>query len=499
MRLTLPGVLPTTVVETHTAIVLFFGERAYKVKKPLRFPFLDFSTAQLRELACRREVALNRRIAPDVYLGVATVSEPDGREPAEYMVVMRRMPKDRSLAVLAAQQDPALLDHVRDVARVVAGFHATAERNAAIDRFGPRNVIANRWKSNFDEMAPFAAGSERVFDPEQMSRAQALVDEFLLGRDAFFAHRVDEGFVCDGHGDLQAADVYCLDDGPRILDCIEFDDSLRYVDVADDVAFLIMDLERLGATQAGQHLQNCYAEFAGHPLPRPLVHHYVAYRAQVRAKVAALRWNQVRQSDEGAARESTTSARQLLDLCVHHLEQARVRLVIVGGLPGTGKTTLAAELAARRGWTVLRSDAIRKETAGLDSTTRADAAYGAGLYEPSISDAVYSELFERARIMLGMGESVALDASWTSARHRARARALAAAQHAHLSEIECVIDRAIANDRLVARRAGANDASDATPQVAARMAAVQDPWPEARRVTTDRPAAELAAELADRI
>ena len=494
-----PHAAPTAagLAETHTAVLFFVGDRAYKIKKPVRFPFLDFSTRQLREQACHREVQLNRRIAADVYLGVATLSEPDRpEEPAEHAVVMRRMPEERSLAALVTAHDPSVLDHLRDIARVVAAFHAKAERGSSVTFAVQHEAVLRRWRTNFDEVAAYAGAELPVFDGALLERAYGLVEEFVAGRTDLFSHRAHAGFACDGHGDLQAADIYCLDDGPRILDCVEFDDQLRYVDVADDVAFLMMDLERLGSLEASAHLARSYAEFAGHPLPVGLVHHYVAYRALVRAKVSAVRWQQERESGDTSAAQALSGARQLLDLCVDHLERARVRLVLVGGLPGSGKTTLAETIGARRGWTVLRSDVLRKQMAGLESTTPAAAAFRTGLYEPSVTDAVYAELVQEASRLLRMGESVIVDASWAADHHRELARQLASADRARVIQLQCEVDIETARSRLRSRAEGDGaNASDATPEIAGRMAQMRDAWPEAARVRTDRPAGELAAEL----
>ena len=197
------------------------------------------------------------------------------------------------------------------------------------------------------------------------------------------------------------------------------------------------------------------------------------------------------------AAEAVHAARQLLDLCVAHLEKARVRLVLVGGLPGTGKTTLAEAIGTRRSWTVLRSDVLRKQMAGLAPTTGAAAAFQNGLYEPSVTDAVYAELLKQTSVMLRMGESVILDASWTSNVQRELARRMASTERAQIVELQCEIDAEAARARLRSRaeHGGGQDASDATPAVAARMAQLQDAWPEAVSVRTDRLAENLAADL----
>ena len=179
------------------------------------------------------------------------------------------------------------------------------------------------------------------------------------------AARAQAGRIVDGHGDLLADDIFCLDDGPRILDCLDFDDRLRWVDGLDDAAFLAMDLERLGAPGLAEQFTGWYAEYSGDPAPTSLRHHYTAYRSLVRAKVDFLR---AIQGDPEAA----AVARQLLGMALKHLRAAVVTLVMVGGLPGTGKSALSAAIAGRFGFTALSSDQIRKELAGVspDDITR---------------------------------------------------------------------------------------------------------------------------------
>jgi hypothetical protein len=223
---------------------------------------------------------------------------------------------------------------------------------------------------------------------------ERLAHRYLDGRSRLFERRIAEGHIRDGHGDLLADDVFCLDDGPRILDCLEFDDRLRYGDVLLDVAFLAMDLECLGAPDLARRFLDWYTEFSGRPFPASLASHYVAYRAHVRAKVACLRHDQ-------GVEDAADEARCLLDLAHRHLEEAAVRLVLVGGLPGTGKSTLARGLADARGWAVLRSDEVRKELTGLPAAVPASSAWGEGLYRPEMTAATYAELLRRASAALG--------------------------------------------------------------------------------------------------
>ncbi len=472
---------PDGVVETHVSHLIFLGERAYKVKKPVRFAFLDFSTREQRAEACHREVQLNRRLSPDVYLGVLDVVGPDGR-PVEHLVEMRRMPPERRLSTLVAEGDPGAADHVRAVAHQVAAFHAAAARGPAVDRDASHAAVTSAWVENLTEMAPFGAGPDPVLDPEVLAEVGRLATAWLGGRSRVFAERLAGGHAVDGHGDLLADDIFCLDDGPRILDCIEFDDRLRHVDVWNDVSFLAMDLERLGRPDLSALLRDTYGELSGDHAPVALVEVFVAYRALVRSKVAALRSVQTGPGPERDA--AVAEARARLAQCRDHLRLARVRLVLVGGLPGTGKTTVASGLADRLDATHLSSDPLRKELAGLAADTPAAEAYGQGLYSRAASDATYAELLARAAIVLERGGTVVLDASWTDGGRRDDAREVARRCGAELVELRCTCPPEVAAERIARRRAAGPTDSDADAEVARRMAADAAPWPEATAVDT---------------
>jgi uncharacterized protein len=483
---------PDGVVETHVSRLVFLGDRVYKIKKSVRFAFLDFSTVEIRAEACLREVQLNRRLSPDVYLGVLDVVDAGGTT-IEHVVEMRRMAPERRLATLVTDDAPGVEDHVRAVARRIAAFHATATRGAAIDADASHDAVSRAWWANLTEMAPFADGPDPVFDPGVLAEVELLAVRWLEGRSAVFADRIAGGHVVDGHGDLLAEDIFCLDDGPRILDCIEFDDHLRHVDVWNDVAFLVMDLERLGRPDLGAVLCETYREHSADSGSLGLVEVFVAYRALVRAKVAGLR---CRQTAPGPERDACRAeAGERLAQCLDHLRRARIRLVLVGGLPGTGKSTLASELADRLGASVLSSDPLRKELAGAPQSGSTAAAYRAGAYTDEMTDATYRALLARARVVLERGGSVILDASWVKASHRAAARALAAEVGAEPSELCCTCPTDVAAARIATRLAGGDHESDADAAVAAAMAVDRDPWADAREIDTsgDRDDAVRAA------
>jgi predicted kinase len=278
----------------------------------------------------------------------------------------------------------------------------------------------------------------------------------------------------DGHGDLLADDIFCLDDGPRILDCLDFDDKLRWLDGLDDASFLAMDLERLGAPAFARQFLAAYAEYREDPAPASLCHHYVAYRAVVRAKVARIR---AAQGDPGPGFE----AHHLAEVALRHLRAGAVTLVVAGGLPGTGKSTLADAVAGRLGFTVLNSDRIRKELAGLSAEASVRVTYGTGIYGPEWTERGYAELLRRAAVLLAHGQSVIADASFISARQRAAAETTAAAVSADLVQLRCTASRELAAERMRARAGGV---SDADPEIARQMENAAEPWPYALAIDT---------------
>jgi uncharacterized protein len=470
--------------ETHAALVFFVGDRAYKLKKPVSLGFLDFSRLETRAAVCQREVELNRRFAPDVYLDVATITDSAG-QPCDYLVVMRRMPAERRLATLVARGEN-VERQVRQIARLVAGFHAQAPTSPAIASVATRDAVQGHWEASFQQMRPFVGP---VLDPVVNMNVEALAQRYFAGRASLFSHRIAQGRVRDGHGDLLAEDIFCLDDGPRILDCLEFDDRLRWGDVLADVAFLAMDLERLGAPELSARFLRWYREFSGETYPRSLAEHYIAYRAHVRSKVACLRHAQ---GDAAAAADADRFLRQ----ANRHLQQGRVVLTLVGGLPGTGKSTLATGISDALDWTLLRSDEVRKDLAGIPHDAQVHERVGEGLYRPGVTAATYRELLARARSALEFGESVVLDATFSDRAWRQAAATLANVTSSDLVELRCELGQAEAAARLAGRLPGAAYGSDATVEVAAAMAASADAWPSAITVdTSGSPARSLAAAL----
>ena len=461
--------------ETHSGIVVLVGDRAYKLKKPVDLGFLDFRTEAARHRACRRELELNRRLAPDVYLDVAEVRGSDGAV-CEHLLVMRRMPDELRLSTLIANGTDVTAD-LDVLAGLLARFHANAERGEAISAAGRAPALRRRWSNNLAETEQYRGS---VLDPAVHAEIARLALDYVDGRGDLLDERADAGLVVDGHGDLIAEDVFCLPDGPRVLDCLEFDDALRQVDVIDDVAFLAMDLEHLGRPELAERFLRRYAELSATPSPPSLQHHYLAYRAFVRAKVCCIRAVQT----AGGDAVSTAAARSFAELALDHLRAGEVRLVLVGGAPGTGKTTLARALAARLDAVLLSTDGVR---AGLAQHER---------YTPEAKQATYQALLDHAGDALRHGRSVVADATWPTEASREPARALARAATSRIVELECRLPVEIAAARAKRRREHGADSSEAGADVARRLAAEREPWPRAVPVDNTGPPGETAVTAA---
>lgn len=470
--------------ETHTAMVVFAGERAYKVKKPVLTDFVDFRTPVQRERACRREVELNSRLSPASYLGVAQLTDPTGG-PVEPIVVMRRYRDQDRLASMInrGQQVHGTLDRV---AYVLANFHRHAVRNKVISAQGEAGAIDRRWHENLSQLHEYAVTIPRVAE-ESVDRIGHLVAEFISGRAHLFARRVADGCIVDGHGDLLADDIFVVDDEPALLDCMEFDDELRYVDRIDDAAFLAMDLEFLGRKDLGDYFLERYVAHSGDKAAPSLRHFYIAYRAVVRAKVDCLRVTQ------GVAAAAVDAARHLT-LATEHLQDGAVRLALVGGNPGTGKSTVARALAERVGARVISTDDVRRELREAGIIGGEPGALDAGLYSPDNVAMVYEIVLHRARMCMDHGGSVILDGTWRHPHWRAQARRVATETHSQLIEIMCAAEVGMTADRIQTRAAGN---SDATPEIAAALAARPNTWEQAYRIDTSQPLASSVAQALD--
>lgn len=466
------------VCETHTGLVVLAGDRAYKAKKPVVTDFLDFSTRERRERACLREIELNRRLAADSYLGLAHLVESAGG-PGEPVIEMRRYPDSERLATMVAAGLPTQ-HHLDAIAQQLARLHADSPHTEDINAAGSCGAVVGRWEENLAELGHRARALDAV-------RAIALIGglfrQYVDGRSVLFEERVNQCRIVDGHGDLQAGDIFCTADGPVILDCLEFDDQLRYVDGIDDAAFLAMDLQFREAHELADYFLAGYRQAADDAAPPSLAYFYCAYRAIVRAKVDCIR---MEQGDAGARSDAVRH----LELAIKNLRAATVRLILVGGAPGTGKSTVSRALAVEVAAQVISSDDVRTELREAGHLGGPAGQYGAGRYSREQVEFVYREMLARAGLLLAQGHSVVLDATWRDAGMRERARELGSDNRCPTVELECSAPLGVAQERIRHRR---NSTSEVTAEIAAALAKEEIRWPEAHRIDTAGPLGESVA------
>jgi aminoglycoside phosphotransferase family enzyme/predicted kinase len=483
-------------VETHLSHVFLCGELVYKLLKPVKFAFVDFSTIERRREECRAEVSLNRPLAGDVYLAAVPVVRlaEGGIEIAEdatvqtrgtivdWAVKMRRLPADLTLESLIVRGE-ATVDHIESLAAALVRYYCSARRATLLGHEYVA-VIEHHVRDNLAELVRGEHGLPRCL-VERVHAAQ-LTALALLG--ASFAGRAEDGLVVEGHGDLRPEHVYFLPQ-PVVIDCLAFSRELRTLDVADEIAFLAMELQRLGQPQLADALITEYQRDTTDQPPAELWAFYQAYRACVRAKVAVLR---ARQLDEPQRAVERAVARAYLDLADAVLRPyARPLCIVVRGLSGTGKSTLAAELARKLGIVHLETDRIRKQL--FPGATA--AGYGQGCYTTAARRIVYDAMRGQAGDRLAERQSVILDGTFLSAASRVSVVDMASRLQIRTLVLECRCPAELATERLTERTARGQSLSDANMTTAKRQPGEEEPDPPGlHKVVVD-----TAAPLSDQV
>ncbi|HLK39891.1 MAG TPA: AAA family ATPase [Polyangiaceae bacterium] len=453
-------------VETHASWVFLRRDEVFKVKRPVNLGFLDFRTSEQRRIACEAEVNLNRRLAPDVYLGVVPIVRDVGGRArtfgpgpvVDWAVRMRRLPDepraDRLLA--AGRLDPERLDRI---AHTLAAFHAACGTDATIARYGSPVMIDRNLEENFAQTADSIEEYMRVDEAEDLRRWQRA---FLRGHAATFARRIADGRVRDGHGDLRLEHVYFAGPNERvtILDCIEFNERFRYADVCADLAFLSMDLAAHGRVDLAERFLAAYARAAQDFDLYAVVDFYESYRAFVRGKVSAMLAHDPSVGADARRRANEEARRYfLLALSCTRRSLLLPAVVAVGGVIASGKSTIADRIGPDLGAPVVDSDRTRKAMMGVDLTQRLPDRAWSGAYDPAFTERVYAEVLRRADVVLASGRPVVIDASFRSGAMRAAARELANRHGVPFRFVECRTAADVCRRRLLDRegRPGVSD------------------------------------------
>ncbi len=430
------GVKRVRMIQTHTSWVFLTGKYCYKVKKPVNFGFLDYTTLSARWFFCQEEFRLNRQLSPDLYLEVLPITLSarglrlggKGRV-VDYCIKMREMPQDRIMTE-QLKRGGVTFAHIDSIARKIAEFHRRAERGPQVAQYGSSEIVKLNWDENFAQTMEFRG---QTITYPQFDFIKGEVERFIREKRHLFRHRREAGFVRKCHGDLHSRNVFILNsdksagaDDVRIFDCIEFNPRFSCSDVAAEVAFMVMDLDYHGRHDLANFFVERYLEYTGDYGLLRLLDFYLCYRAYVRGKVTSFNLNDPGMTN-AARQEARMDARKYFQLseCYARKLYARPWLCGMVGLPGTGKTYIARRLAARLNAFHLLSDSIRKQLVGIPVGTPVRPGTDQGIYRREISRKTYAELLRRAKLLLGAGQSVIVDATFLYEDAREEVRQLA--------------------------------------------------------------------------
>ena len=453
------------VIQTHISWILIAGEDVYKIKKAVDFGFLDFSTLEKRRFYCAEEVRLNRRLAPQVYLGVVNIAlDGEGNlaidgapgQIVEYAVRMKKIPTEKMLKNLLPQPD---FDHriMGRLAQKVARFHEQAETGGNIDTIGGWETVRFNQEENFTQTEPFIGVT---ISPVKHRFIRASVYRFLEKNEALFRRRVHQHKIRDCHGDLHLEHIIVADDDITIFDCIEFNERIRYGDIATDVSFLAMDLDFHGYGAGSESFVAAYREETKDEELMILLPFYQCYYAFVRGKVTGFQLNDPHITAQ-KKEEATRLAARYFDLaCSYAARLQGPVLIITAGLMGSGKSVVAKGLAEITGAFVIQMDTLRKEMCHIDPTERHLEDFCHGIYDRDTTRRVYERSLEQAEKMLTAGKSVIIDASFAQEVHRASAKSVAERLNIPFLALECVCPDEEIEKRLRQRIKSHDEVSD---------------------------------------
>lgn len=475
---------PVESIQTHISYVLLAGDFAYKIKKAVDFGFLDYSTLELRRYFCYEELRLNREIAPELYLDVVPiVLGRDGLqlggdgEAVEYAVKMRRFPQDCLLEEMLAR-DALQPELVAELGRLVANFHAGAASNDEIRQFGEIGRLQAAIAENYHSSLPYIGTHQTQL---QYRETRAFTDNFFSERASLLRQRQQGGFIRECHGDLHLGNICHWHDRLYLFDRIEFNKAFRYVDVMYDVAFAVMDLEARERLDLANVFLNTYLEASGDWAGAAVLPLYLCRQAYVRAKVNSLRWSGTA-GNEGEA--AAAAARRYYHLAWEYARPRQGQLFIMSGFSGSGKTTVARELARQRGAIHIRSDALRKHLGNVPLETRGNG----DLYSAEMSERTYDRLLSLGFELARQGFAVILDAKFERRSWREAAVEGARARGLPVRIFYCSAPLPVLQDRLTSRQ---GDISDATPALLEQQLAAVEGFGEIDKpfvttIATDR-------------
>lgn len=476
-------------IQTHISYIFIAGDYVYKVKKAVDFGFLDFTILDKRKYYCNEELRLNRRLAPKVYFEVVEIGEDAGGNIVlgikdrivEYAVKMLKIPQEGMLKTLLHQGkvERFVMDAL---ARKLVDFHRHAATGGHIDEIGGLETICRNHDENFEQTESYI----NITIPEvQYHFIKAYIYNFINSNHALFAKRVADHRIREGHGDLHLEHICIMDPGSPdkatckapdkaidqfrraydpddivIFDCIEFNESFRYDDVAAEVSFLAMDLDYNSYPDHAETFVNAYIKYSDDYEIRNLLNFYKCYYAYVRGKVVSFEINDssIRQEERNEALKTAARYFDLAYTYAARLEKST--LVLMAGLMGTGKNIRAKLIAPRIGADIIQTDVLRKEILNIASTEQLYESFGKGIYSKEITRKTYDRALELASEKLKEGKSVIIDASYKSRDDRQKAFEAAEGLHTDFFIIECICPENIIKERLNSRMSDKGEVSD---------------------------------------
>jgi aminoglycoside phosphotransferase family enzyme/predicted kinase len=452
-----PHVISVQLIQTHISYVALTGSYAYKVKKPVNFGFLDFSTLDKRKYFCEEELRLNKRLCPDMYLDVLPITktdstlELDGDGPiVEYVLKMKEFPQECIMTNML-QQGKISEETIDRLCTILVDFYNTQEPTEEIIKYGELPSVKQNVDENFDQTKPMI---DLTVPKETFWFIKELVAKFFERKKEVFGCRMKEGRIYDCHGDLHSGNIALVDDDIHIFDCIEFNDRFRFCDVASDIGFLAMDLDYLNYPYLSSHFIQKYVEKSHDTSVYSVLNFYKSYRAFVRGKVHGFQLNDPH-IDLAKKNSLVETAKKYFDLSRYYarlfsldLKKNKPLLILVAGLSGTGKSTVAHKIAVDYHATEINTDVVRKEASGIDRYEQHHDQFNTGLYDPKKIDNTYEQVMERASTFLKKGENVVLDATFQKRKYREMAHHIAGKHHAALIVIQCICPDDVIKKRL---------------------------------------------------
>lgn len=469
-----PVTEPIQLIQTHVSYVLLTGEFAYKVKKAVNFGFLDFSTLEKRKHFCEEELRLNQRGAAELYLAVLPITQEGDRfhlgnkgEVVEYVVKMQQFPAGTLFSDLYDQGKltPTLLERL---AKVLAEFHSKGAINDYIRSFGQVEKVRQAIDENYDQTEKYIGGPQTQ---QQFDETRAYTDRLFTEQAELFNQRIQNNWVRECHGDVHLRNIALWNDEILLFDCIEFNEPFRFVDTMFDIAYIIMDLDARDRRDLSNLFLNAYMEQTGDWEGLQVLPLYLSRQSYVRAKVTSFLLDDPT-VPEAVKQECTATASRYYRLAWEYTRPHQGQLILMSGLSGSGKSTVAQKLAQKIGAIHIRSDAVRKHLAGISLSERG----GDELYTPEMTQKTYDRLLELGITLAYQGYTVILDAKYDRQFLRQAAIEQAEGHQIPLQILYCTAPVEILQERLHQRQ---GDISDATADLLPKQQ--MEPFTEAEQ------------------